>query len=177
MRNMGGLWTGTFHSICLRFLRMHSQVIGYRKDFSVYDKADQLGLVKECTKELNISDDRYPASAIARQISFLKGRLTTPAEFSQRAQGFGMEDKVLKVYRMIRFIVYRKVLTVSDDLAVHPQKPETDRVECAGPESFHFLHAAFRIPQFKYPCLHLFRGLVGKCHGKDMTRGDSPVID
>jgi len=100
MQKMEGLWTGTFHSICLRFLRMHSQVIGYRKDFSVYDKADQLGLVKECTKELNISDDRYPASAIARQISFLKGRLTTPAEFSQRAQGFGIEDKVLKVYRL-----------------------------------------------------------------------------
>jgi len=116
MRNMGGLWTGTFHSICLRFLRMHSQVIGYRKDFSVYDKADQLGLVRECTKELNISDDRYPASAIARQISFLKGRLTTPAEFSQRAQGFGMEDKVLKVYRMYQDKLARNHAMDFDDL-------------------------------------------------------------
>ncbi|MBI5039214.1 MAG: UvrD-helicase domain-containing protein [Nitrospirae bacterium] len=116
MRNMEGLWTGTFHSICLRFLRMHSQVIGYRKDFSVYDKADQLGLVKECTKELNISDDRYPASAIARQISFLKGRLTTPAEFSQRAQGFGMEDKVLKVYRMYQDKLARNHAMDFDDL-------------------------------------------------------------
>jgi len=100
MRNMEGLWTGTFHSICLRFLRMHSQVIGYSKDFAVYDKTDQLGLVRECVKELNISEDLYQPSSIARRISFLKGRLTTPAEFSQRAQGFGIEDKVLKVYRL-----------------------------------------------------------------------------
>src|SRR3989304_7212605 len=58
MRNMGGLWTGTFHSICLRFLRMHSQVIGYRKDFSVYDKAEQLGPVQAGPKEPNLPEDR-----------------------------------------------------------------------------------------------------------------------
>ena len=98
--NMNGLWIGTFHSICLRLLRRHSQVIGYRNDFSIYDKSDQSGLVKECVKELNINEELYPANSIARRISYLKNRLITPDKFSKTAKEFGMDARVLTAYRL-----------------------------------------------------------------------------
>lgn len=113
---LDGLWIGTFHSICLRLLRRHNNVIGYSNDFSIYDKSDQMELVKECGKELNINEDLYPASSIARRISFLKGRLVTPQEFSRKAQGFGMDDKVLKVYRLYQDKLIKKNGMDFDDL-------------------------------------------------------------
>ena len=98
--HMDGIWIGTFHSICLRLLRRHCQVLGFRNDFTIYDKSDQMGLVKECVRELNINEDMYSASSISSRISFLKGRMITPDEFSRSSRGFGIDDKVLKVYSL-----------------------------------------------------------------------------
>lgn len=113
---LGGLWIGTFHSICLRLLRRHSQIIGYRKDFSVYDKSDQKELVKECIKELNINEDLYSASSISGRISYLKSRLVTPAEFSKISKDFGMDDKILKVYMIYQDKLFRNNAMDFDDL-------------------------------------------------------------
>lgn len=115
-KTVEGLWIGTFHSICLRLLRRHSRIIGYNSDFTVYDKSDQLSLIKECVGELNINEDLYPANSIARRISYLKGRLITPEVFSKRAQGFGMEDKVLKVYRQYQDKLLKNNAMDFDDL-------------------------------------------------------------
>ena len=113
---MDGLWIGTFHSVCLRLLRRHGQNIGYKNDFSVYDKSDQLGLVRDCIKELNINEDIYPAGAIARSISYLKGRLITPQEFSKNAHDFGKDAKVLSVYKLYQDKLVKNSAMDFDDL-------------------------------------------------------------
>src|SRR3990172_151013 len=95
-----GLWIGTFHSICLRLLRRHGSVLGYRNDFSISDKSDQLDIVRECVKELNINDEIYPVNSLANRVSHLKNRLITPDEFAKTSKGFGVDDKALKVYRL-----------------------------------------------------------------------------
>ena len=97
---MSGLWIGTFHSICLRLLRRHGSVLGFRNDFYIYDKSDQMDLVRECVKELNINDEMYPVSSLSNRVSHLKNRLITPDEFAKTSKGFGMDDKALKVYRL-----------------------------------------------------------------------------
>ena len=65
---MSGLWIGTFHSICLRLLRRHGSVLGFRNDFYIYDKSDQMDLVRECVKELNINDEMYPVSSLSNRV-------------------------------------------------------------------------------------------------------------
>lgn len=45
------LWIGTFHSICVRILRRHAKLIGYTKDFTIYDREDQKRLLKELVKD------------------------------------------------------------------------------------------------------------------------------
>ena len=116
--HMDGIWIGTFHSICLRLLRRHCQVLGFRNDFTIYDKSDQMGLVKECVRELNINEDMYSASSIAGRISFLKGRMITPDEFSRSSRGFGIDDKVLKVYSLYQDKLVSNNAMDFDDLII-----------------------------------------------------------
>ena len=116
--HMDGIWIGTFHSICLRLLRRHCQVLGFRNDFTIYDKSDQMGLVKECVRELNINEDMYSASSISSRISFLKGRMITPDEFSRSSRGFGIDDKVLKVYSLYQDKLVSNNAMDFDDLII-----------------------------------------------------------
>ena len=50
------MWISTFHSCCVRILRKDINKIGYNRSFVIYDSADQVTLVKDCLKELNLSD-------------------------------------------------------------------------------------------------------------------------
>ena len=55
-----GIWIGTFHSICLRILKIEVDFLeGYTKNFVVYDQDDQLGLVKSCMKELDYGESLF----------------------------------------------------------------------------------------------------------------------
>src|SRR4030067_460073 len=113
---MTGLWIGTFHSICLRLLRRHGSVLGFRNDFYIYDKSDQMDLVRECVKELNINDEIYPVNSLSNKVSHLKNRLITPDEFAMTSKGFGMDDKVLQVYRLYQEKLVSRHAMDFDDL-------------------------------------------------------------
>ena len=52
-------YISTFHSFGALFLRRHIQSIGYSRDFLIYDEDDQLGLVKECCRQLGLGETRY----------------------------------------------------------------------------------------------------------------------
>jgi len=55
--NILGLWIGTFHSICLRILKMEVRKLeGYRPNFTIYDDTDQIRIIKDCLKQLDISE-------------------------------------------------------------------------------------------------------------------------
>ncbi len=57
-----GMWLGTFHGLCHRFLRMHWQEAGLPQTFQVLDAEDQKRLVKRVTADLNLDSERWPAS-------------------------------------------------------------------------------------------------------------------
>ena len=77
------IWSGTFHSICMRILRREIERLGYNRDFSVYDTSDQLVVIKECLKELNLDDKMFPPKAIQTIISRAKDSMTECAEFEK----------------------------------------------------------------------------------------------
>ncbi len=50
------MWISTFHSSCAKILRREIDIMGYKKDFTIYDSYDQKSLMKQVTKELNIDE-------------------------------------------------------------------------------------------------------------------------
>lgn len=74
------LWIGTFHSICVRILRKNIDRIGYDSNFTIYDQADQLTLIRECMKELNLSKETYKERSILSRVSNWKNEDLDPKE-------------------------------------------------------------------------------------------------
>lgn len=71
------MWVSTFHSMCVRILRRNIDRIGISKNFSILDSADQLSVVKNVSKELNIDSKRFEPRAILNAISSAKNECIT----------------------------------------------------------------------------------------------------
>ncbi|MBM3463741.1 MAG: ATP-dependent DNA helicase PcrA [Armatimonadetes bacterium] len=76
---------GTFHACCIRMLRTHADRIGMPSGFSIYDTSDQLTLLKEVARDLNVSDERLPPRRALAIISRAKNKLESPSQFSKTA--------------------------------------------------------------------------------------------
>ena len=74
------IWSGTFHSVCLRILRRYGDRLGYREGFSIYDTDDKKRMITQCMKELNIDEKRLAPKAVANAISMAKDELKGPDE-------------------------------------------------------------------------------------------------
>lgn len=71
-----GIWIGTFHSICLRILKMEADFLeGYTKDFVVYDQDDQLGLLKSCLKELDYGENLFSPKGVLSEFDAVENRV------------------------------------------------------------------------------------------------------
>ena len=79
-------WMGTFHSICVRLLRIDGQQIKIPKNFVIFDESDRLGAVKIAMKELHLSEKEFSPRAIVSLISSAKNDLVSPEEFASTAQ-------------------------------------------------------------------------------------------
>lgn len=75
------IWVSTFHKICLFILRANAEEIGFTKDFIIYDDADQTSLIKECLKELNLSEENLKPRMILSKISIAKSNLVSADEY------------------------------------------------------------------------------------------------
>lgn len=68
-------WVGTFHSICLRILKIEADFLeGYTRDFVVYDQDDQLGLLKSCMKELDYGESLFSPKGVISEFDALENR-------------------------------------------------------------------------------------------------------
>ena len=90
------LWVGTFHATCARLLRAHGEAIGLRKNFLIYDTADQRAVVSRVLKELDLDDRRYPARAILGHIHKHKQEGRGPDE---AAASTYIDDVALRIFR------------------------------------------------------------------------------
>ena len=71
------IWMGTFHSIFARILRSEADKLGFPRDFTIYDSADSLQLIKQVIKDLNLDSDVYKPKQIQSRISNFKNNLIT----------------------------------------------------------------------------------------------------
>lgn len=97
--NVDRMWIGTFHSICVRILRRDLNLVGYTKNFTIFDTTDQKTLIKECLKELNIDSKIYTPNYIQGRISSLKNEGVKASEFEKFAYS-PMDKTILELYRL-----------------------------------------------------------------------------
>ena len=79
------IWVSTFHASCGRILRRDIERLGFSRSFTIYDTVDQLAVVKEILKELQMREEMNNPKAVLSQISKAKNDFVTPDEFLQVA--------------------------------------------------------------------------------------------
>jgi ATP-dependent DNA helicase UvrD/PcrA len=114
-RSGRGLWILTFHAACGRILRREAQRLGYRSNFTIYDQADQIRLVKQCLEELERDPKRFTPRGIHNQISRAKERLIQPDEYSNQVQSF-YDQTVADVYQLYQRRLFASNAVDFDDL-------------------------------------------------------------
>ncbi|MBC2860448.1 ATP-dependent helicase [Stappia sp. 28M-7] len=83
-------WLGTFHSICVKILRRHAELIGLQSGFSILDTDDQIRLIKQIIQAEGLDDKRWTARAFASQLDGWKNRGLTPDQVPEgEARSFG----------------------------------------------------------------------------------------
>ncbi|AXS41324.1 UvrD-helicase domain-containing protein [Breoghania sp. L-A4] len=98
----GMTWLGTFHSIGVKILRRHAELVGLRPDFTILDTDDQLRLIKQLIKAEGLDDKRWPARQFAQVMDGWKNRGLAPSEVPEgerRSFGNGTAGKLYEDYQ------------------------------------------------------------------------------
>ncbi|MFC1693945.1 ATP-dependent helicase [Candidatus Latescibacterota bacterium] len=82
-----GLWIGTFHGICVRILRREAERWGFRRNFTIYDRDDQLTVVKKIMREMGLKKDRLNPSFALGIIGKSKNDFVSPDELHNHVSG------------------------------------------------------------------------------------------
>jgi ATP-dependent DNA helicase UvrD/PcrA len=109
------MWVMTFHAACGRILRREAPGLGYRSNFTIYDQADQVRLVKQCLEELDRDPKRFVPRGIHAQISNAKNQLIGPEEYKSRVASF-YDQTVADVYGLYQRRLHASNAVDFDDL-------------------------------------------------------------
>jgi superfamily I DNA/RNA helicase len=109
------IWILTFHSACGRILRREAERLGYRSNFTIYDQADQIRVVKDCLQELDRDPKRFVPRGIHSQISNAKNQLIGPDEYAARVASF-YDQTVADVYKLYQRKLFASNAVDFDDL-------------------------------------------------------------
>ena len=92
------IWVSTFHSMCVRILRRHIDLLGFDTNFTIYDTDDQKTLMKDICKLLQIDTKIFRERSLLVAISQAKNEMVTPEKFRIQAQGDFSRQKIATVY-------------------------------------------------------------------------------
>ena len=109
------IWVSTFHSMCVRILRRDIERIGYNRNFTIIDSSDQLTVMKQILKNLNVDPKQYDPRAMINQISNAKNVLITPEMYTENANTY-YEQQVAKVYEAYQKMLRKNQALDFDDL-------------------------------------------------------------
>jgi DNA helicase-2/ATP-dependent DNA helicase PcrA len=109
------LTVGTFHSLGVRILRQHADLLGYSRDFAIYDDEDQLKLLKEAMKDVDLDEKQYSPRAFLSRISSAKAVLATPEQAVKVAETY-FDELAARVYRRYQELLAKNQAMDFDDL-------------------------------------------------------------
>lgn len=103
-------FAGTFHSFCAKILRIDGHYLGISPRFSIFDEADQLEVIKQAMKQIDISSKKFSPKAVLATISQAKNELISALEYPQYARG-NFQETVARIY-----LTYQKLLKEQEAL-------------------------------------------------------------
>jgi DNA helicase-2/ATP-dependent DNA helicase PcrA len=109
------MWVSTFHSACVRILRRDADLIGFPKQFTIYDQADATRLVGYVIRDLSLDSKRFPPRSIHHAISAAKNDALDPAAYSANAQTI-FERKIGNIFHEYQDRLFRAGAMDFDDL-------------------------------------------------------------
>ena len=114
------LWMGTFHSIFSRILRTEAQKLGYRSNYSIYDREDSVSLVGNIIANLNINLEAITANGVQHKISYLKNQMISPEAYEKTAATSAAERKFVEIYKEYNKRLFENNSMDFDDLLLKP---------------------------------------------------------
>ena len=135
----GGIWAGTFHSVCGKILRFNAERIGYSSHFTIYDTDDQRRLMKEIMKNFGVEEKMFPIKAVLSAISSAKDQLISPEEYASSASS----DLRLQTYAKL-YTEYQKRLKAADAMDFDDMIVKTVELFKSGPDVLEKYSSRFR---------------------------------
>lgn len=108
------LWMGTFHSIFLRILRRHADLIGFKSSFTIYDSNDSRSLIKMIVKDLGLDEKYYKPATIASVISNAKNALISADMYVADADNMALDSKAKRPMTGRIYQIYSQRCRVAD---------------------------------------------------------------
>src|ERR687894_811460 len=109
------MWVMTFHAACGRILRREAPRLGLKSNFTIYDSADQVRVVKASLEELERDPKRFAPRGIHSQISMAKNQLVSPGDYRERVASF-YDQTVADVYDLYQRRLFSSNAADFDDL-------------------------------------------------------------
>lgn len=112
----GSIWAGTFHSICMKILRVHGELVGYHQGFSVCDTDECKKVISKCLKDLKIDEKKLPIKVVMNEISRAKDKLIDVEEYKEEAGKDAKFAQVAQVYELYQKRLMDSNLLDFDDI-------------------------------------------------------------
>jgi DNA helicase-2/ATP-dependent DNA helicase PcrA len=119
-RDPSGLWIGTFHSLSARILRREAELLGFTRQFTIYDEDDRLSLIKRLMDQQGHSTKLFPPRAVQSVISAAKNRMTAPEDLAAGASFDRLVQVSAEVYAALGPALKASNAMDFDDLLLHP---------------------------------------------------------
>ncbi len=113
------LTMGTFHSLGLRLLKEERKALGFPRGFVIYDSADQLGVVREILRRIDVGGRRFDVKAILTRISLAKNAFISPEEYDPAAED-EYDEITAEVYPRYQEALHAYAAVDFDDLICQP---------------------------------------------------------
>ncbi len=110
------MWLGTFHSVCVRILKREIELLGYTRDFNIFDEIDKEKVIKEVMKKLNIDEKVYPVGLIKSEISKAKEVMKDDTMYAKDAIGDYRKEEIAKIYTMYQTTLRKNNSIDFDDI-------------------------------------------------------------
>ncbi len=114
------VWMGTFHSTFAKILRANAEKLGYKINFSIYDRDDSVALVSHVMQELDISTDIFTSNNAQHRISNMKNHMVTPDDFRKNFADSSYDEKFANVYEIYNQRLFENNAMDFDDLLLKP---------------------------------------------------------
>ncbi len=112
------MWVGTFHATCVKILRRDIDLLGYKRDFVIYDTTDQRTLIKSCLKELDIDEKTVTPKFVSAKISEAKNDLISADKFAEINYSDYQLRNVSKIYSLYQKKLKQNNAMDFDDLII-----------------------------------------------------------